>query len=136
MKRLKRKQKNKNSIDIVCPIRHTNEVKVRQVEYFVTESGKAPAKEWLDGLKDKITQAILYKRIRQAGMGNFGKTRFIGHGIQELKIDYGPGYRIYYGIYQDRLILLLMAGTKSSQQSDINKAKVFWTEWQECQNEI
>lgn len=88
-----------------------------------------PAREWLSNIKDKLTQAILYKRIRQAGEGQFGKTRSVGEGVWELKIDYGPGYRIYYGIHENELILILMAGSKRTQSADIKKAQDYWMQW-------
>lgn len=107
------------------------QIKQRLIEYYQTASGKVPARDWLSSLKDKVTQAILYKRIRQAGLGQFGKTRSVGEGVSELKIDYGPGYRVYYGIQNDELILLLMAGNKRTQSSDIKKAHAYWAEWKE-----
>jgi putative addiction module killer protein len=67
------------------------QIKQRLIEYYNTPTGKEPVREWLSSLKDKITQAILYKRLRQAGLGHFGKTRNVGDGVWELKIDYGPG---------------------------------------------
>ena len=57
------------------------QVKSRHVEYFRASNGKEPAKEWLNAIKDKVSQAIIYKRIRQAGLGNFGKTRSVGDGV-------------------------------------------------------
>ncbi len=66
-----------------------------------------------------------------AGLGQFGKTRNVGEGVQELKIDYGPGYRVYYGIHGDELILILMAGSKRTQTADIKKARAYWIEWKE-----
>lgn len=107
------------------------QIKQRDVQYYETPNGKLPAKEWLLSIKDNLTQAILYKRIRQAGLGQFGKTRNLGSGLNELKIDYGPGFRIYYGIHEDKLILILMGGSKRTQDSDIKKARVYWLEWKE-----
>lgn len=107
------------------------QIKQRAVDYYRTSAGKEPAKEWLSSVKDKLTQAILYKRIRQAGLGQFGKTRNVGDGVWELKIDYGPGYRVYYGIRGDELILILMAGSKRTQTADIKKARAYWIEWKE-----
>lgn len=107
------------------------DTKHRRVDYYSTLSGKQPAREWLLGVKDVLTQAVLFKRIRQAGKGNFGKTRHVGDGVSELKINFGPGYRIYYGIYRDELILILMGGNKSTQQKDIRKARAYWLEWKE-----
>lgn len=107
------------------------QIKQRVVDYYKTPTGKEPAKEWLSSVKDMLTQAILYKRIRQAGLGQFGKTRNVGDGVWELKIDYGPGYRVYYGIHGDKLILILMAGSKRTQTGDIKKARAYWIEWKE-----
>lgn len=107
------------------------ETKERLVEYFYTPSGKAPAKEWLNSIKDRLTQAILYKRIRQASLGNFGDSKSIGRGIFEMRIDFGPGFRIYYGIHKDEVILLLMGGSKRTQAADIDRARTYWTLWKE-----
>ena len=107
------------------------QIKQRVIEYYKTPTGKEPAKEWLSSVKDMLTQAILYKRIRQAGLGQLGKTRNVGDGVWELKIYYGPGYRVYYGIHGDELILILMAGSKRTQTADIKKARAYWTEWKE-----
>lgn len=106
-------------------------IKERLVEYFYTPNGKAPAQDWLNSIKDKLTQAILYKRIRQASLGNFGDHKFVGEGVFEMRVDHGPGYRIYYGVHNDEVILLLIGGTKRSQDADIAKAKTYWTLWKE-----
>jgi putative addiction module killer protein len=120
----------------MCPIGHTCQVKIKErvVEYFYTPAGKAPAKDWLNSIKDKLTQAILFKRIRQASLGNFGDHKSIGQGVFEMRIDFGPGYRIYYGVHKDEVILLLMGGSKRAQQADIDKAKTYWTLWKENNN--
>ena len=107
------------------------QIKPRSVEYYKTLSGKESAREWLSSIKDTLTQAILYKRIRQAGLGQFGRTRNVGNSVWELKIDYGPGYRVYYGIDGDELILILMGGSKKTQSADIKKAQSSWLEWKE-----
>jgi putative addiction module killer protein len=110
-------------------------IKERLVDYFYTPSGNAPAKDWLNSVKDNLTQAILYKRNRQASLGNFGNYRSLGTGVFEMKIDYGPGFRIYYGIHNDEVILLLMGGTKRTQPGDIEKVKAYWILWKENTNE-
>lgn len=107
------------------------QAKPRSIDYYKTRTGKEPAKEWLSSVKDTLTQAILYKRIRQAGLGQFGKARNLGDGIWELKVDYGPGYRLYYGIHGDELILILMGGSKRTQTADIKKARAYWIDWKE-----
>lgn len=116
----------KNQFDKMSLIGHNfpHETKNRSVQYFETINGKMPVKIWHDSLKDKVTQAIFYKRIRQAGLGNFGKTKHLGNCVQEFKIDYGPGFRIYFGLHKNEMILLLMGGSKRTQQADIKKARL------------
>lgn len=109
--------------------------RVRVIEYFTNPSGKQPVRDWLNGIKDKLTQAIIYKRIRQAGLGNFGKSKSVGGGVHELKIDHGPGYRVYFGIHQDEMILLLMGGSKRTQQADIEKAQANLNLWKAMDDE-
>jgi putative addiction module killer protein len=106
-------------------------IKERLVEYFYTPNGKAPVKEWLSSIKDQLTQAILYKRIRQASLGNFGDHKSVGQGVYEMRIDFGPGYRVYYSVHKDEVILLLIGGSKRTQQIDIDKAKTYWILWKE-----
>lgn len=64
-------------------------------------------------------------------MGNLGEWNSVGHGVYELKIDYGPGYRIYFGQEGNRLIILLCGGDKTTQQKDIKKAQEYWADWRE-----
>jgi putative addiction module killer protein len=71
------------------------------------------------------------RRISQAEEGNFGAYRALRGGLYELKINYGSGYRIYFGIKDDSLIILLCAGDKGSQQRDINQARKYWADYQE-----
>lgn len=103
--------------------------KERQIVYYKDPTGFEPARAWLLSVKDKMTQAILFKRIRQAGLGNLGAHRSVGKGVLELKINYGPGLRIYFGTYKDELILILAGGDKSSQKKDIQKAQAYWLNW-------
>lgn len=106
-------------------------IKERNVQYFYTSLEKSPIKDWLKSIKDGATLAILYKRIRQASLGNFGDFKSVGSGVFEMRINYGPGLRIYYGVYNDEIILLLMGGSKRTQDSDIKKAKANWILWKE-----
>lgn len=124
----------KKSIDKLCLIGHSN-LKLRDIIYYTTESGKQPAREWLHSIKDKLTRAILYKRIKQAGYGQFGNHKNLGSGVYELKINFGSGYRIYYGLYNDEIILILIGGDKSSQTKDIKKAKNYWASWKDLNYE-
>ena len=101
-------------------------VKPRELVEYETENGRCPFSEWLDGLKDIAARAIIRKRLNRIRMGNFGNTRSVGEGVFELKIDFGPGYRVYYGLDGDTLVVLLCGGDKGSQERDIRKANDYW----------
>ncbi len=79
--------------------------------------------DWLAHLKDSRARAAILGRIRRCANGNTGITRSVGSSIFEMKIDYGPGYRLYYVQRGQRLILLLCGGDKRTQQKDIERAK-------------
>jgi putative addiction module killer protein len=106
------------------------EARERAVHYYVQPSGACPFAEWRDAITDKLTKAVVEARIARLRGGNFGDSRPIGAGASESRIDFGPGYRIYYGVDGDDLILLA-GGTKSSQSADIDKAKSFWMDYKE-----
>lgn len=96
------------------------------IEYYVAEDGKKPFKEWLESLHDVRGRAKVRIRIDRARLGNLGDQKHVSQGVHELRINYGPGYRVYYGIEGNRLILLLLGGDKSSQQKDITRAVEYW----------
>lgn len=79
--------------------------------------------KWLSGLKDAKGKARIVARIRSAEHGNLGDVRPVGQGIREMRIHFGPGYRVYFVQRERVLILLLIGGDKSSQERDIKKAK-------------
>lgn len=79
-------------------------------------------REWIDGLKDRAGRARVLMRVDRLSHGNPGQHRDLSDGVSELKIDFGPGYRVYYSQRATRLLLLLVGGEKSSQQKDIAKA--------------
>jgi putative addiction module killer protein len=94
-------------------------VKQRSVEFYANPNGKVPVRDWLSGLKDTLARAIITKRIRQLGLGQFQHTRFVGKNVWELKVNFGPGFRLYYAINSRNVIFLLAAGTKATQETDI-----------------
>lgn len=103
-------------------------MKERIVKYFCSSNGKAPVKDWLNKLKDLKAKAKIDIRIRR----DLGNHRSVGDSVIELKIPYGPGYRVYLSIVDgDQVILLLIAGDKSSQERDIKKAKENLNEWRQ-----
>jgi len=77
---------------------------------------------WLDGLRDISTKAVIGRRIEQLERGVVGDVKFVGSGVRELRIDYGPGFRVYFVQRGAALIILLCGGDKSSQRSDIARA--------------
>lgn len=94
--------------------------------------GKFPYIEWLDALDTK-TRAIVLARLARVKMGNFGDCKQIkgGNDIWELHIDYGSGYRIYFGKSGINVVILLWGGSKGTQNRDIERAKRYWIEYKE-----
>jgi len=80
-------------------------------------------KNWIRSLKDRIAQAIINARIRRISAGNFGDARSVGDNVSELRIDYGPGYRVYFTRREQKVVILLCGGDKSTQDRDIDVAK-------------
>jgi len=95
---------------------------------YVTENGREPFREWLSALGDGKARSIVRIRINRAEKGNLGKCRSIGEGVRELVIDFGPGYRVYFGLDDDQVILL-GGGDKSTQSGDIERAKDRWRDY-------
>jgi putative addiction module killer protein len=89
-------------------------IEVRQTDLFAT---------WLRKLRDEQARARIQIRIRRLSLGNFGDMKSVGGGVSELRIDYGPGYRVYFMSIESFLVLLLVGGTKKTQNEDIVKAK-------------
>lgn len=79
-------------------------------------------RDWIDSLRDTVARARIQVRVDRLVHGNPGQHRMLTHGIRELKIDFGPGYRVYYTERAGVLIVLLAGGDKSSQQQDIKTA--------------
>jgi putative addiction module killer protein len=79
-------------------------------------------RKWFDNLQDSRAKARIYARVNRLANGNPGDHRFLGD-ISELRIDYGPGYRVYYRDTGKEIIILLCGGDKTSQQNDIDRAK-------------
>lgn len=89
------------------------------------ENGKSHYAEWFNSL-DAAPAARIDRYVRRMENGNFGDSKAVGNGVRELRIDFGPGYRVYYGIDEGRIILLLGGGTKRRQSQDIRKATEKW----------
>lgn len=98
-----------------------------QVRYYITQDGKKPFIEWLNNLRDIKGRANIIARIKRLSLGNLGNCKPVGDGVWELKIDFGPGYRVYYAKSGEEIVLILCGGTKKTQQADIETAKDFWS---------
>lgn len=96
------------------------------LEYYVADSGVAPFILWLESLRDRTARARIAIRLDRIRLGNFGQVKALGDGVSELKIDYGPGYRIYYAMRGKTVVLLLIGGDKATQARDIKTAKSYW----------
>ncbi len=96
---------------------------------YETSKGKLPLEEWLQDLRDRKARAIIRGRLDRLECGNIGQFRAVGEAIYELKIDFGPGYRVYFGRDGKTVIILLCGGDKSSQRKYIRKAQEYWQDY-------
>lgn len=102
-----------------------------QVIVYSAPDGALPFRKWLDSLRDRAAQNIILRRIERLRLGLFGDAKTLAgcNGLQELRINFGPGYRVYFAKVELKLILLIGGGDKSSQDSDIKKAKIHLLEY-------
>lgn len=109
----------------------------RKAQEYQTERGKVPFRDWLLNLKDVRGQAKITKAITQMEAGNFGDHKPItdGEGLQERRIHFGPGYRIYYITEGDELIILFAGSDKSDQQTVINVARKYLVDYRNRQKQ-
>lgn len=100
------------------------------VRHYLTEDKQDPYQEWLKKLRDPIAKVQVVKRVNRIEGGNFGDHKFCRDGVLELRIDQGAGYRVYYALASDVVVLLLCGGDKGSQDADIERAIAYWKDWQ------
>lgn len=100
------------------------------LEHYLTATGKDDYLLWLQRLRDSKAKVAIVRRVARIEHGNFGDHRFCRDGVWEMRIDVGPGYRVYYGQARYRLVLLLCGGDKRTQEADIERAVVNWQDWQ------
>ncbi len=98
---------------------------VIEVRHYINRAGKDGFDDWLSELADTRTQAKIAARINRLAAGNFGDCKSLGQGLYELRIDWGPGYRVYYAMIGKACVLLLCGGDKRKQSSDIERALAY-----------
>jgi putative addiction module killer protein len=101
------------------------EAQPKQIAMYAKLTGQVPFEDWLRGLRDVQARARIRVRIDRLSLGNAGDARPVGGGVWELRIDYGPGYRVYYAQSGTDIILLLCGGDKTTQAADIRLAQAY-----------
>ena len=96
-----------------------------EIVHYVTKDGTDLYQEWFDALRDNRARIAVLQRIDRASAGNFGDHKPCRDGVSELRIDYGPGYRVYYFHHGQTLVVLLCGGDKRTQAADISSAVTY-----------
>ncbi|WP_293352118.1 MULTISPECIES: type II toxin-antitoxin system RelE/ParE family toxin [unclassified Microcoleus] len=110
------------------------EVQPREIRRYITSDGRNPFAEWLSSLRNLKAVVKIEQRLDRVRLGNLGNSKPVGEGVWELKIDFGPGYRVYFGQVGSTIVLILCGGDKSTQEQDIRKAYEYWKEYGERKN--
>jgi putative addiction module killer protein len=113
-------------------IRPVQEAGERELVEYQEPDGSVPFRAWLTKLKDRTARARIDARLLRIRRGNCGDAKSVGDGVHELRVDYGPGYRVYFAPVGDRVVVLLIGGDKRTQAADIKKAKKYWSTYQEA----
>ncbi|BDA87236.1 addiction module killer protein (plasmid) [Aureimonas sp. SA4125] len=100
------------------------------VRHYLTQDGDDLIAGWLRKLRNVQAKAAIIRRLNRLEDGNFGDFKPLRDGVHELRIDVGPGYRIYYARSGKTVMLLLCGGTKRTQAADIGRACDYWRDWQ------
>ena len=101
-----------------------------QVVHYETPDGTDVFAGWISELRDQQAAARIAARIQRLALGLFGDCRPLRKGVWELRVDWGPGYRVYYAQSGERVVLLLAGGDKRTQSADVRRAIEHWQEWQ------
>jgi putative addiction module killer protein len=100
-----------------------------ELYYYQTATGEKPFVDWLEGLRDRQARTRIEARLARVAVGNLGDVEPAGKGVMELRIDWGPGYRVYFARVGQVIVLLLCGGDKRMQQKDINRAKGYFEDY-------
>lgn len=111
-------------------------MKIIDIILYTSHTGKQPFVAWQDKL-DKTTRTIINQRLIRIRNGNFGDCKSIKNsgGVYELRINYGAGYRVYFGKHGSNIVVLLVGGDKGSQKRDIAQANQYWRNFKECEHD-
>lgn len=101
----------------------------REIKKLELQNGLVPFDEWFDSLRDRKWQAAVDARLARVRAGNFGDHKFVGGGVFEMRVDLGPGLRVYYGVHGQQIVVLLGGGDKRSQPRDIRRAQLWWQQF-------
>ena len=101
-----------------------------ELRYYVTSGDHQPFAEWFADL-DPVARAKVARALVRMEQGNLSNVKSIGEGVLEYRIDFGPGYRVYFGRDDEVLVILLTGGTKKRQQRDIEAAKQYWRDYKQ-----
>lgn len=102
----------------------------KDVIIYADEQEREPFTKWLNGLRDKQGKKRIETRLLRLEQGNYGDCEPVGDGVSELRMFFGPGYRVYFGEDGKNIVVLLCGGDKDSQTQDIETAKTYWKEYQ------
>ena len=100
-----------------------------EIRYYQTTAGKQPFVEWMQGLADRQARTRIELRLARVAVGIFGDVEPVGEGVLELRLDWGPGYRVYFSRLGQVIVLLLCGGDKRTQQMDIKRAKAYFEDY-------
>jgi putative addiction module killer protein len=106
-----------------------------EIRYYVASDGHQPFAEWFADL-DPIARAKVTRAVARMEQGNLSNAKTVGEGVLEYRIDFGPGYRVYFGRDGETLLILMMGGTKKRQQRDINTAKEYWRDYKRARRSL
>ena len=101
---------------------------------FLQHDGIEPFTKWFQELRDRTARQRIAARLKVVSSGSLGNTETVGDGVNELKIDYGPGYRVYYGREGRTIVVIISGGDKSTQTADIKRAQDLWKEHNATKN--
>ena len=118
-------------VDALSSIGYSLPVLEREIKKLELQNGLVPFDEWFDSLRDWKMQAAVDARLARVRAGNFGDCKSVGGGVFELRIAFGPGLRIYYGLHGKQIVVLLGGGDKNSQSRGIRRAQQLWQQYRQ-----